>query len=277
MIRQSFYCIELILYIDIYVASFFSTHRPISITGPLPPESSLEDIDKIFQVRPKSQRKAQDVIYTISSAIQNLDDQTASHQQRVQAGQQEEGITQKADLIKALTRHNDSATNSTDSSVHHLDGQPQSANSIHMGGNVKMVIQALARQFRPFHPPPAPTAVPEVEFFDPQASGESATKLPVLEQKVEQAISSLRTKAESANTFFTPSFDTAGRARRATLSAQHLYEKHRFQIRDLRRIGSLREMLLISVKRQRRLKMKKHKYKKLQRRTRNLRRRQGKI
>ena len=35
-------------------------------------------------------------------------------------------------------------------------------------------------------------------------------------------------------------------------------------------------MLLISVKRQRKLKMKKHKYKKLMRRTRNLRRRLGK-
>lgn len=260
---------------DIYVASFFSTHRPLSISGPLPPESSLEDVDKIFQVRPKSQRKAQDVIYTISSAIQNLDDQTASHQQRIQAGQHEESITQKADLIKALTRHNDAATNSTDSNVHHLDGQPQNATSLHVGGgNVKMVIQALARQFRPFNPPPAPTAVPEVEFFDPQASEEASTKLPVLEQKVEQA---LRSKADSVNNFFTPSFNMAGRAQRGTLSARHLYEKHRFQIRDLRRIGGLREMLLISVKRQRRLKMKKHKYKKLQRKTRNLRRRQGKI
>lgn len=264
---------------DIYVASFFSTHRPLSITGPLPPESSIEDIDKIFQVRSKPQRKTQDVIYTISSAIQNLDDQTASNQQRVQAAQHEESITQKADLIKALTRHNDSATNSTDPNTHHLDGQPQNASSIHVSGNnVKMVIQALARQFRPFNPPPAPTAVPEVEFFDPQASGEvSSTASAERVQKVKKAVPSLRVKADAASDFFTPSFHTAGRAQRGTLSTQHLYEKRRFQIRDLRRMGGLREMLLISVKRQRRLKMKKHKYKKLQRRTRNLRRRQGKI
>lgn len=38
-----------------------------------------------------------------------------------------------------------------------------------------------------------------------------------------------------------------------------------------------KEMLLISVKRQRKLKMKKHKYKKLMRRTRNLRRREGRL
>jgi len=36
-------------------------------------------------------------------------------------------------------------------------------------------------------------------------------------------------------------------------------------------------MLLISVKRQRKLKMKKHKYKKLMKRTRNLRRKLGKL
>lgn len=39
--------------------------------------------------------------------------------------------------------------------------------------------------------------------------------------------------------------------------------------------GIEKELLLISVKRQRKLKMKKHKYKKLMRRTRNLRRREG--
>ena len=237
-------------------------------------------MDKVFQVRPKTQRKTQDVIYTISSAIQNLEDHTSSNQQRVQAAQHEESVTQRADLIKALTRHNDSATNSSDSNIHHLDSQPQNGTTLAVGGNVKMVIQALARQFRPFNPPPAPTAAPEVEFFDPQASGEEASPSILVSspaQMVQQTAASLRVKATTANSFFTPSFHTARRVQRGTLSAQHLYEKRKFQIRDLRRMGSLREMLLISVKRQRRLKMKKHKYKKLQRKTRNLRRRQGKI
>ena len=76
------------------------------------------------------------------------------------------------------------------------------------------------------------------------------------------------------NSFFTPSFSptSSRRTKRGMLSVSDS------AIRNARIPGIERvNMYLISVKRQRRLKMKKHKYKKLQRATRNLRRRQGKI
>jgi len=271
--------------LDVYVASFFSTHRPISITGPLPPETQVEDIDKIFQARPKSQRrKSQDVIYTISSAVQNLDEQVANQQQ---SAQHEEGVSQRVDLIKALTQNNNSATNSGDANAVHIDGQPQNQTSLRVGGNVKLVIQALARQFRPFNPPPAPIAAPDVEFFEPQksdaeveaAAAENA-QAKDLEVEIESQDPATKSQVQhfivqngvvkSDNSFFTSSMPRGGgRTRRGVYLVKDL------SIRDVRK--GVEKMYTISVKRQRRLKMKKHKYKKLQRKTRNLRRRQGKI
>ncbi|KAK5079175.1 hypothetical protein LTR64_002405 [Lithohypha guttulata] len=267
---------------DVYVASFFSTHRPISISGPLPPETSIEDIEKIFQVRPRNQRRPQDVIYTISNVLQNLDENVATQQQQQQAAQHEEGVTQRADIIKALTQHNNSATNPADSNVIHLDGQPQQQQqntaNLRVPPNVKLVIQALARQFRPFNPPPAPVAAPEVEFYPTEEQEATTTTSRTSTTQTATTTQESATQEQTANTFFTPSFQqTSRRTHRATLLPRHLRQLHHFRIRDVRRIGGIKEILLISVRRQRKLKMKKHKYKKLMRKTRNLRRRQGKI
>lgn len=245
----------------------------------------MEDIDKIFQIRPKSQRrKTQDVIYTISSAVQNLDEQVATQQQ---GAQHDEEVSQRVDIIKALTQHNNGATNPGDSNTVHIDGQPQNQTSLRVGGNVKLVIQALARQFRPFNPPPAPTAAPEVEFFEPektdaevQAATAEEAQANLLEAEIESQESSTKPQLQhfilqngtvkSTGTFFTSSVPRAGgRSRRGIYLVKDL------SIRDVRK--GMEKMYTISVKRQRRLKMKKHKYKKLQRKTRNLRRRQGKI
>lgn len=264
---------------DVYVASFFSTHRPISISGPLPPETSVEDIDKIFAPKPKSQRRAQDVIYTLASVVQNLDSQTDA--QQVQP--EEPGVAQRADIIKALTQQSPGAMNQ-DGNVQHLDGQPLQGQIRVGGNNVKIVIQRLANQFRPFNPPPAPTAAPEVEFFSREKDGADAAAAEESQARaleVEMISQDRDTQAEhqsssqSTNTFFTPSFSPASsrRTRRGVLMVRDLQK-----IRDARLPGVERmRMYLISVRRQRKLKMKKHKYKKLQRKTRNLRRRQGKI
>ena len=215
-------------------------------------------------------------------------------------------MTQRADIIKALTQHNraNGATSQGlgqgqhDGNVQHLDGQPGQS-QMRVGGNVKLVIQALARQFRPFNPPPAPVAAPEVEFYPAekeQAIAEdfqsAALEAEIIQQDpetllaqhiqrdqpqtshVQQAQQPPTTEKSKDNTFFTPSFKHARRSQRGVLLASHIY-----RIRAGTRIPGLErmKMYLISVKRQRMLKMKKHKYKKLQRKTRNLRRRQGKI
>lgn len=163
---------------------------------------------------------------------------------------------------------------------------------------MKLVIQALARQFRPFNPPPAPVAAPEVEFYPPEKDAASAeesqasaleaeivqqdpeTLLSQFVQRPQAQIESQQIEAaqsatkEQNNNFFTPSFSYARRSHRGMILARHILDiKEGNRIPGLERV----KMYLISVKRQRRLKMKKHKYKKLQRKTRNLRRRQGKI
>lgn len=276
---------RLMNFIDVYVASFFSTHRPISITGPLPPDTKAEDIDKIFAIRPKSQRnKTQDVIYTLTSAVQQIEEHTSNGSQNHQATQHDESISQRADLIKALTQQNNTATGISESNnTQHLDGQPQT--SLRVPGGVKIAIQALARQFRPFHPPPVPTPAPEVEFFEPKPSSTSieasqTSSLPPLEFELQSQPEPSPTKTPQPtaskkldSSFFTPTtFTSQRRSRRGLLPVKKLQE-----MTELRRIGQVKRMDLISVKRIRRLKMKKHKFKKLQRKTRNLRRRQGKI
>lgn len=240
----------------------------------------MEDIDKIFAIRPKSQRnKTQDVIYTLSSAVQQIEEHTSNQDQ--QAQQHDQSISQRADLIKALTQQNNTATGVSDpNNTQHLDGQPQTG--LRVPGGVKIAIQALARQFRPFHAPPVPTPAPDVEFFEPRTKPQTETTktstLPPLEfeLRTEPELPTKETTAspapKEANNFFTPTFTSQRRSRRGLLLAKHLE-----QMIEIRRIGQVKRMDLISVKRIRRLKMKKHKFKKLQRKTRNLRRRQGKI
>lgn len=260
--------------LDICLASFFSIHRPVSITGPFPPEATLEDVEKIFTVRPKTQRpRMHDVIYTLSSAVQQMEGHASNQAQP----QNEESAANRADLIKALTQHNNA--NQTDSNhTQHLDGQPQSGQRI--TGLVKIDIQAIARQYRPFNPPPAPVPFPEFDSSELQNTTSSQptleSNLPPLEFELQsetvQSMSTSTAQKKLVDSFFTPSYASQGRSRRGLTLARHLQ-----QMLEIRRIGQVKRMDLISVKRQRKLKMKKHKYKKLQRKTRNLRRRQGKI
>lgn len=184
-------------------------------------------------------------------------------------------------MIKALTQQNNTATGVNDPNTQHLDGQPQT--SLRVPGGVKIAIQALARQFRPFHAPPVPTPAPDVEFFEPRTASSTETakesSLPPLEFELqtekEQSTSEKPKQSASQElnkSFFTPTYTSQRRKQRGLLLV-----KHQQQLLEIKKTMPVTRMDLISVKRIRRLKMKKHKFKKLQRKTRNLRRRQGKI
>jgi len=270
------------------VASFFSTHRPLSITGPVLAETSIEAIDKVFQPKSKSKLRpaSQDVIFTLASAVENMDEQIASKR----AEHHGQGAEQKAAIIKALVQRND---NSADlNRTHHLDGAPQSINV--GGGQVKLVIQELARRFRPFNVPPPPTPISDAEFDAAEAEAEAEAaaaeageemQAKTLEVEIEhqdydpyiqQVVLNVPQESHLQNgTFF-----TSHGARMAEMEDPTALQEiedptygRRLGGRTRRRPG----MYTISVKRQRRLKMKKHKYKKLMRKTRNLRRRLGQI
>lgn len=237
----------------------------------------------MFQPKPKTRSRpaAQDVIYTLSSAVESLDEQIASRRGEHHNSQ---GAEQKAAIMKALMQRNENTADPN--RTHHLDGAPQ---TIHInGGNVKLVIEEFARRFRPFNTPPAPTPLSDadIEAAEAQAAAEEAGEEmqarslevdiqnqdhdPYVQQVVMNVI-----EQDSADHdgFFTPH------------SAPMMQIEDASNMREIqeqvsgRRLGHRRRpaMYAISVKRQRRLKMKKHKYRKLMRKTRNARRRLGQI
>ncbi|KAL7276151.1 hypothetical protein RUND412_000884 [Rhizina undulata] len=115
----------------------------------------------------------------------------------------------------------------------------------------------LSSTFRPFHPPPPP--VPQT------STGRILSQLP---QK--QLITIVKSTALDGSTTFTARASMGYPFLERMMIRQRRWEESK---REIREQGQEEEMFAISVKRQRKLKMKKHKYKKLMKRTRNLRRR----
>lgn len=249
------------------------------------------------------------MIYTITSAVQNLDNAVQSQQQTQENEQpsphEQQAMSQRADLIKALTQHNSAKSNAaTDSHTTHLDGRPQPREVRVNGQNIQLVMQEIARRFRPFNVPPPPQAVPDFEFHEKDSTMAEETDAniqavaeitrnaqPIEIETLRPATSTEITKGESmpvSGEFFTPHYPQAHQST-GRMARQVYVEGHSIALNMVRRGKSWEQarqamvrseklkIWLISVKRQRRLKMKKHKYKKLQRRVRNLKRRQGKI
>ncbi|KAK4947313.1 hypothetical protein LTR10_013681 [Elasticomyces elasticus] len=267
---------------DIYVASFFSTHRPLSITGPVPQETSIEAIDKVFQPKPKSKLRnaSQEVILTLSSTVERLDEQIA-HKRVEDSSQHTEA---KAAIMKALMQRND--TSSDPNRTHHLDGAPQTITV--NGGNVKLVIQEIAKRFRPFNVPPAPVPISDAEISAAEAEAAAAEANEEMQAKsleveienqehdpyIQQVVLNVHEQGEAEDGgFFTSHTAPLMEIEEGSAGPEILDPRHKGRVGRPRHTG----MYAISVKRQRRLKMKKHKYRKLMRKTRNIRRRLGQI
>ncbi|PWY90181.1 hypothetical protein BO70DRAFT_359177 [Aspergillus heteromorphus CBS 117.55] len=123
---------------DVHVASFFSIHRPISVSTTIPPTSTPEAFDAIFTAKKSAKPEVDDIIFTLSSAVDSMED-PAHH-----AGAEEEG------------------------SLHYID----------MKGNglpeLKVSVDELMRGLRPFHPPPPPEPrAASVEIQDKEDEGKS--------------------------------------------------------------------------------------------------------
>ncbi len=253
---------------DIHVASFFSIHRPISVTTSVPPPSSDFTFSSIFSARERPKHQPQDVIYTVSSAIDNIEDVTAQSQSQ-QLSQEE------SDLRDAVTQS--SVSNAEMADTQHLDGaQPQ---TIHIN------IQELAKSFQPFKAPPAPVPMDQAHL-----PGVIAQQSPQAKRKtVRKSFSTRLLITENIHPNGHTTYETRASPLVEELAGEHLehvklpptsrqpflkrmLERQR-RLSEWRDGGDRKEVWrAISVKRQRKLKMKKHKYKKLMRRTRNLRR-----
>jgi hypothetical protein len=268
-------------------------YRPISITGPGPKEAQPEDIERIFQPKPKSKFKHsnQDVIYTLSSALENLDQHVADKQ----TSQADSSVTEKSDLIKALTQHNDAAPQ---------QGDAQQTIAVRVpNGTVKLVIQEIQNRFRPYNIPPPPTPMSQQEFEANEVENDANEE--ALSQTLEAQISSQdpprhRHKKSLADTPIAEVFASRGDSFSIDLDMQNtFFTGHNPEVAQIVQASGPRQrrfkagnrirrgfwvpgrnkglMRLISVRRLRKLKMKKHKHKKLMRRTRTLRKREGRL
>lgn len=204
----------------------------------------------------------------MSSAIDNIED-VASKSQAQQLSQEER------DLRDAVTQS--SVSNAEIADAQHLDGaQPQ---TIHIN------IQELAKSFQPFKVPPAPVPMDEVQSTGaiPQQSPPAkrktirksySTRLLITENVHPNGHTTYETRASPL--VEEPAGEPPEHVKIPPASGQpflkRMLERQR-RLAEWRDGGDHKEVWrAISVKRQRKLKMKKHKYKKLMRRTRNLRR-----
>lgn len=240
--------------IDIKVASFFSVHRPISVSAPVPPTSNEKTFNAIFEAN-KSRRgnRASDVINTLTSAVASMEH--AMHGQNPQNS-----------LRHAVTQASVSnAEPAAAARVIHLD--EVSEEELHSS------IAEFASRLTPFQPPPAPepynpdeNALTEsvelaaAEIADADADANTRTYSTVLTIR-ETAYADGQRTIETSFAPLVPSEDTVAIDEAPVVGGKSYIER-----------TVNRTMYTISVRRQRKLKMKKHKFKKLLRKTRTLRR-----
>jgi len=241
------------------MASLFSLHRPISVTAVIPSPSSYSSFSSIFEPGPAVKPRPAEVIYTISAAVDNLEKAaTPSEQQPPALSSPQSPPPQTYDTLRAAVTQA-SPSNAEPAQPTNLDGQPPQTININ--------IEELARSFWPFRPPPPPTPM---SSFSMESAPEPPPVRPTRTRQI--TFFTARTPLHRDPTYPTrPQYVEPRNSGRQPF-LDRMRERH--ESWEEGRAEKLREMWrAISVKRQRKLKMKKHKYKKLMRRTRNLRRR----
>lgn len=187
------------------------------------------------------------MIYTLSSAVQTLEN-AAHHQQY------------------ALSEIED---------LRHAIAEPE---AIHLDGVPAVSIEEFVKRLRPFHPPPPPVPADEAKAAESmrnkanrETSSQSYTTVVTIRES---------THADGHKTYeahASPFVRNEDMEAPGVLDAEHAVIEEPQDSSSgstyIERLRRNRVMHAISVKRQRKLKMKKHKYKKLMRKTRTLRRR----
>jgi len=197
-----------------------------------------------------------------------------------QGSQQPQSQTQQtSEAMQLRTAVTQASVSNAEPGTKHLDGAP--------GTELGMSLQQLTERFRPFMPPPAPVPM---SWSEVQAREQRLAEQVNVEQAKprKRAYTTVLTITESTY----PNGQKTYEARTSPIvdsppnSTPHQRQAppsmrtsflERMRIRQEKwedfRDERARTMELLSTKRQRKLKMKKHKYKKLMKRTRNLRRR----
>ncbi|KAI0015602.1 hypothetical protein F4780DRAFT_773428 [Xylariomycetidae sp. FL0641] len=233
------------------MSGFFSLHRPLSITHSFPKIVTDDVFAQIFAPRTKSNQYA-DVMSTLSGAVDQLEQPMQGLRVETAPGDE---IISTSDATTEEGAHQ--------ITVKHADGTQS---------NVVVQLNQMAGQFLPFRPPPAP---------QPDSADAAAAEV-VAEDAI--AVSAPQHRVYKAQFTLEETIDEDGKARIVAHSPQLVEEGEpapvtpprtfleRMAMRQIRREqarGQDDSMLAISVKRQRKLKIKKKKYKKLMKRTRN--------
>ncbi|KAB5549912.1 hypothetical protein GE09DRAFT_1241661 [Coniochaeta sp. 2T2.1] len=234
------------------LSTFFSLHRPISVTHTFPKTVSDDAFASIFTPSSPSQVIA-DVTSRLSAAVQDLEDPMGK---------------------MSLNNSSHEDENATRIDFKLPDGSESA---------VYVQLNSMSGQFLPFSPPPVPGA---------QRGGSAASAAIQAAEDMEGDMPSHR--VYKAILTIEETTDENGQVKVVAHSPQLIEEGseeadaavprtflERMALRQLRydeaRGRRLEEMHAISVKRQKKLKMKKKKYKKLMRRTRNERRKLDRI
>lgn len=248
-------------------------HRPMSITAPVPSESTAAAFSSIFEPKSSQKAKSADVIYTLSSAVDRFE--SAASGAHKQNGQQM--TLEEIDLRQAVTQA--SASNAEQPT--HLD---LPAKTLHLH------LQDLAKEFRPFNVPPVPVPFDPSQQISQDSPEQIEAEIAAKEQHTPMQKSYTTTLTiheitqpngqKTYKTHTTPIIEDPSQLdeefRYFPPAPRHqpfLGRMRERQLQYLDRLADREVWQAISVKRQRKLKMKKHKYKKLMKRTKNLRRR----
>ncbi|KAK4984769.1 hypothetical protein LTR50_006391 [Elasticomyces elasticus] len=272
---------------DVSLSTFFALHRPISIQQTIPAPTDAQTFNSLFDPKPPRStpsllKQPGDVMSTLSSTISALEGES-----------QEEG-----ELRWEIVAEPPDTPNGGGGGIRHLDGLAKAKS-----------IEQLVSQLRPYSPPPAPTPVDATARpqRQQQQAGPPKSKRLAHRHDAEPREKIFRTTltvietshngkktwtAQTTPLVQLPSPGSTAAADAADVSAdeparrpsgqpflhrlrlkQGRWERYRQGRRRAAAAAGPRKMHAISVKRQRKLKMKKHKYKKLMKRTRNLRRR----
>jgi hypothetical protein len=241
------------------LATFFSLHRPISVVHPIPHNYSKAEFNQIFESR-ATRNKSTDVMYTLSGAVSALEGLSQSPEEK----------NLRYEMMQQRRAHGDVAASE---------------------GGMMMNLEELVKQFRPFNVPPAPVpfdmskeAAESREAEDQQLEADVISSRAVQAEKTYQTTVIIKeSTSSSGKKTFTASATPITERSSATRTPRQPFLTRMAQRQmtieeplEVREDGEEGGMMLISVKRQRKLKMKKHKYKKLMKRTRNLRRKLGK-
>ncbi|KAI0882233.1 uncharacterized protein GGS22DRAFT_170520 [Annulohypoxylon maeteangense] len=232
------------------LSTFFSLHRPMSTTNSLPKAITQDAFAQIFAPLPKN-GKYNDVMSTISRTVDDLEQPMQNLSLETQQGAETVNDANGEPMHKIDLKHPDG----TESSVY-------------------VQLNAMSGQFLPFRPPP----LPEVEKVEPEVDAKLAKMMECLPQ----------TRVYKAMFTLEESTDENGQLRIVAHSPELVEEAppprtflERMAMRQIRwreeARGESPEMLAISVRRQRKLRMKKKKYKKLMKRTRNARRKLDRV